>query len=300
MKASDQSRFARLRSEPFVWPVAGFVVLWTVLVILPLLLLVLYSFLQVRGFKVDWVLDLQTWTRLFESGRWEVTTRTLRIAIVVTLIELVIAFPFSLWLAKGCKSKLVKAIVLTLLTIPFFLDVSSRTIVWRPIFGTQGPLNTMLVDLGLVDTPVKWLLFSDFSVHFGMIAPYFPTMVFPIFLVMSLIDDEYIEASRDLGASPLQTLFLVIIPLSMPGILAGIVFTLVPTMADHAVPQLMGGFTVNLLGRSVESALTALKYPTAAALSTFIIILLAALLAALVLLLHRRGGLAGVFGALSR
>lgn len=300
MKASDQSRLARLRSEPLVWPVVGFAGLWTVLVIVPLLLLVLYSFLQVRGFKVDWVLDLQTWTRLFESGRWEVTTRTLRIATVVTLIELVIAFPFSLWLAKGCKSKFVKAIVLTLLTIPFFLDVSSRTIVWRPIFGTQGPLNTMLVDLGLVDTPVEWLLFSDFSVHFGMIAPYFPTMVFPIFLVMSLIDDEYIEASRDLGASPLQTLFLVIIPLSMPGIVAGIVFTLVPTMADHAVPQLMGGFNVNLLGRSVESALTALKYPTAAALSTFIIILLAALLAALVLLLHRRGGLAGVFAALSR
>ena len=300
MKRGEQSAFARWRGAPWVWPVTGFVVLWSVLVVLPLLLLVLYSFLQVRGFKVDWTFNLDTWTTLFESGRWEVTIRTLRIAFVVTLIELLIAFPFSLWLAKGCKSKITKAAVLTFLTIPFFLDVSSRTIVWRPIFGTQGPLNTTLVDLGLVDAPIEWLLFSDFSVHFGMIAPYFPTMVFPIFLVLSLIDDEYIEASRDLGASPLQTLFHVIVPLSMPGILAGIVFTLVPTMAEHAVPQLMGGFTVNLLGRSVESALTALKYPTAAALSTFIIVLLAVLLAAFVLLLHRRGGLAGVFGALAR
>lgn len=300
MKMRQDSAFARWRGAPWVWPVTGFVVLWSILVVVPLVLLVFYSFLQVRGFKVDWTFNLDTWARVFESGRWQVTTRTLRIAVTVTLIELLIAFPFSLWLAKACKSKIVKAVVLTLLTIPFFLDVSSRTIVWRPIFGTQGPLNSVLVDLGLVDGPIEWLLFSEFAVHFGMIAPYFPTMVFPVFLVLSLIDDEYIEASRDLGASPLQTLSHVTIPLAMPGIMAGIVFTLVPTMAEYAVPQLMGGFTVNLLGRSVESALTALKYPTAAALSTFIIALLAALLAALVLLLHRRGGLAGVFGALSR
>ena len=300
MKSRQNSSVRRWRAAPWVWPVTGFVVLWSVLVVLPLVLLVVYSFLQTRGYKVDWTFSFDTWNTLFESGRWTVTTRTLRIALTVTLIELLLAFPFSLWLAKGCKSKTTKAVVLTLLTIPFFLDVSSRTIVWRPIFGSHGPLNSLLIDFGVVDAPIQWLLFSEFAVHFGMIAPYFPTMVFPIFLVLSLIDDEYIEAARDLGASPLQTLFLVIIPLSMPGVVAGIVFTLVPTMAEYAVPQLMGGFNINLLGRSVESALTALKYPTAAALSTFIIALLAALLVALVFLLRRRGGLAGVFGALKR
>ena len=125
-------------------------------------------------------------------------------------------------------------------------------------------------------------------------------MVFPIFLVLSLVDDEYIQASQDLGASPLQTLVYVILPLSLPGIMAGIVFTLVPTMAEYVVPWLMGGFNVNMLGRSVENALTALKYPTAAALSTFIIALLGALLATLSLLLRRTGGLAGIFETLRR
>ena len=300
MKKREHSAAARWLGPPWVWPVTGFVVLWSVLVVVPLVLLVIYSFLETRGFSIDWTFSFETWNRVFEKGRWVVATRTLRIALTVTLIELLIAFPFSLWLAKGCKSKATKVVVLTFLTVPFFLDISSRTIVWRPIFGTHGPLNSVLIDLGLIDAPIEWLLFSEFAVHFGMIAPYFPTMVFPIFLVLTLIDDEYIEASRDLGASPLQTLFHVIIPLAMPGILAGIVFTLVPTMGEYAVPQLMGGFNINLLGRSVESALTALKYPTAAALSTFIIALLAALLVALVLMLHRRGGLASVFGALHR
>ena len=282
------------------WPVTVFVVSWFVLVILPLLLLLVYTFLQSKGFRVVWEPTFATWATLFESGRWLVTVRTLRIAFTITAIELLIAFPFALWLAKGCRSPALKAVVLAALTIPFFLDLSSRTIVWRAILGRQGLLNTALMEVGIIDAPIDWLLFSEFAVHFGMLAPYFPTMVFPIFLVLSLVDDEYIQASRDLGASPLQTLVYVILPLSLPGIMAGIVFTLVPTMAEYVVPWLMGGFNVNMLGRSVESALTALKYPTAAALSTFIIGLLGALLAALALLLRRAGGLSGVFETLRR
>ena len=282
------------------WPVTAFVVSWFALVILPLLLLLVYTFLQSKGFRVIWEPTFATWTTLFESGRWLVTVRTLRIAFTITVIELLIAFPFALWLAKGCRSPTLKALILAALTIPFFLDLSSRTIVWRAILGRQGLLNTALIELGVIDAPIDWLLFSEFAVHFGMLAPYFPTMVFPIFLVLSLVDDEYIQASRDLGAGPLQTLVYVILPLSLPGIMAGIVFTLVPTMAEYVVPWLMGGFNVNMLGRSVENALTALKYPTAAALSTFIIALLGALLAALALLMRRAGGLAGVFETLRR
>ena len=282
------------------WPVAAFLVLWFVLVILPLLLLLVYTFLHSKGYRVVWEPGFATWTTLFESGRWLVTVRTLRIAFTITVIELLIAFPFALWLAKGCRSPALKAVILAALTIPFFLDLSSRTIVWRAILGRQGLLNTALIEMGLIDAPIDWLLFSEFAVHFGMLAPYFPTMVFPIFLVLSLVDDEYIQASQDLGATPLQTLVYVILPLSLPGIMAGIVFTLVPTMAEYVVPWLMGGFNVNMLGRSVENALTALKYPTAAALSTFIIALLGALLATLSLLLRRTGGLAGIFETLRR
>lgn len=282
------------------WPVILFVAIWSLAVVLPLLVLVLYSFLQTKGYRVEWEFSFDTWGRLFDSGRWIVVARTLRIAVTMTIIELVIAFPFAFWLSKGCKSAGVKAIILTLLTIPFFLDISSRTIVWRAILGSKGLISSTLLDLGVISNPIDWMIFSEFAVHFGMLAPYFPTMVLPIFLVLILVDDDYLDASRDLGASPLQTLFHVIFPLAMPGIIAGIVFTLVPTMAEYVVPVLMGGFMVNLLGNSVESALTALKYPVAAALSTFIVAILALLLAVLVFSTRRAGGLGSVFATLRR
>ena len=81
---------------------------------------------ETRSFVTLYQPSLKTWFSLFESGRWEVAVRTLRIALTVTLIELVVGFPFALWLAKGCRSKTTQAAVLTLLTIPFFLDMSSR------------------------------------------------------------------------------------------------------------------------------------------------------------------------------
>ena len=268
------------------WVVPTFVVVWVCLVILPLLIMVYPSF--------------KTWWSIIESGRWVAVVRTLRITTSLTLIQLLIAFPFALWLAKGCKSKITKASLITLLTIPFFLDPSSRIIVWRPILGTNGVINTVLMDLGIITEPMEWMLFSEFAVHFGMLAPYFPTMVFPIFLVLTLIDDEYIQASRDLGASPGQTLVNVILPLALPGIVAGIIFTMVPLMAAFVEPGMLGGGFVNLLGDSIEAALRNLKYPTAAALSTLVVILLAVLLVFLVLISRRRGSLGEIFQTMKR
>ena len=167
------------------WTVPTFIIVWTVVVIVPLFLLLLYSFLETKGFKVVWDPSFKTWDRFFETGRWTVTIRTLRIAIGMTVIELVLAFPFALWLAKGCRSQGLKAILLTLLTIPFFLDLSSRTIIWRALLGSNGVVNTVLMELGITSEPVEWLIFTEFSVFFGLAAPYFATMVFPIFLVAS-------------------------------------------------------------------------------------------------------------------
>jgi ABC-type spermidine/putrescine transport system permease subunit I len=280
--------------------IPAFVATWALVVILPLIIIVFYSFFSIKSYQVVYEPTVKSWVSLIESGRWIAALRTLRVAFTITAIELLIAFPFALWLAKGCRSKAVKAIVITLLTIPFFLDAPSRIIIWRAILGNNGIINTILIHLGAVDTPLEWLLFSEFAVHFGMIGPYFPTMVFPIFLVLTLIDDEYIQASYDLGASPGQTLVNVILPLALPGIIAGIVFTLVPLMAAWIEPQMLGGGFVNLLGASVEAALRELKYPVAAALSTVVIAMLATLLVVLIVISRKRTDLATIFQAMRR
>jgi ABC-type spermidine/putrescine transport system permease subunit I len=282
------------------WVIPAFVAVWVACVILPLIIVVFYSFFSIKNYQVVYEPTVATWISLIESGRWIAALRTLRVVFTITAIEFLIAFPFALWLAKGCRSKTLKAVIITLLTIPFFLDAPSRIIIWRAILGTNGIINTVLLHLGLIDAPIEWLLFSEFAVHFGMIGPYFPTMVFPIFLVLTLIDDEYVQASNDLGASPGQTLVYVILPLALPGIIAGFVFTLVPLMAAWTEPQMLGGGFVNLLGASVEAALRELKYPTAAALSTVVIAMLALLLVLLVVITRKRGDLGAIFLAMRR
>ena len=271
---------------------------WSFLVLIPLAILLVYSFFETKSFVTIYELTLNTWISLFDSGRWEVALRTLRIALTITVLELIIAFPFALWLAKGCKSKVTKAVVLALLTIPFFLDISSRTIVWRAILGQNGLVNVALLETGIISAPLEWLLYSEFSVHFGMIAPHFPTMVLPIYLAITIINDDLLKASSDLGGSPFQTLVRVIIPLSLPGILAGITFTLGPALTAWVEPGMLGGGFVNLLSHSIESAYTALRYPIVAALSAFIILLLAILLALLIVVVQRTASVAGIFRAM--
>jgi spermidine/putrescine transport system permease protein len=282
------------------WVVPLFLLVWIGMVILPLVILCAYSLFESRSFRTIYTPSLATWITLFDSGRWEVAIRTLRIALTVTLIELAVGFPFAVWLAKGCRSRSLRAIIISLLTIPFFLDISSRTIVWRAILGQNGLINSVLTGLGWIDRPVDWMLYTEFSVHFGMIAPYFPTMVLPIYLAVSFIDDELIEASSDLGASPFKNLTNIIIPLSLPGVMAGIIFTLGPALAAWVEPGMLGGGFVNLLSNSVESAYTALKYPILAALSTFVILLLAIMLIVMALLTRRFTDFGSAFKAMRR
>ena len=113
------------RLSPSRLAVPTFVAAWSFLVLAPLVVIVLFSFLQVRSYRIVYEPTLATWQSLVESGRWISAVRTLRVAITMTIIEFALAFPFALWMAKGCKSKRVKALLITLLTIP----VLSRRVV---------------------------------------------------------------------------------------------------------------------------------------------------------------------------
>lgn len=287
----------RAKAQPALLVIS---LVWFVLVIVPLAVLLVYSLFTTEYFETVYRPSLDTWISIFSSGRFEVTLRTLRIALTVTLIELAMGFPFALWLAKGGVSKGRSAILLSMLTIPFFLDMSSRTIIWRSILGQSGLVNTLLMSLGAIDQPLDWLLYSELAVHFGMVVALFPPMVVPIYLSISLIDDTLLEASRDLGATPWQTLSRIIIPLSLPGVMAGVVFTLGPALAAWVEPGMLGGGFVNLLSNSIESAYTALRYPVVAALSAFVILMLLLLLAVLYMLARRFGDISSTFRVLKR
>ena len=271
---------------------------WLFIVLVPLLVLFAYSFFESRNFQMIYRPSLETWSSLFSSGRFEVTLRTLRIALTVTAIELLIGFPAALWLAKGGAGKGTRAIVLALLTIPFFLDVSSRIIVWRGILDETGLINLVLLHIGLIAAPIKGMLYTEGSVHFGMLVSYFPMMVLPLYMSINAIDDTLIAAAQDLGASPARVLVDIILPLAMPGLVAGIVFTLGPALGSWVEPNMLGGGFVNLLSNSVDSAYSALRYPVVAALSSFVIVMVGVIFALLLWLTRRVGDLSSTFRSL--
>jgi len=273
-------------------------ILWVIGVLLPLISLLAISFIQGKGLGFIWAFTTKAYTDVLFGFRLEIIIRTLRIVAVVTLIEFLLAFPFALWLAKGLKDGWFKSVLLVLLVVPFFLSPAARTIVWRSLLGTGGLINTMLVSSGITDEPVSWLLFSEFSVHLGLIGPYFPSMVWPLFISFSLVDDELIKASRDLGANAWQTLINVVVPLSMPGIVAGLVFTAIPMLGDNVASALLGGGNVALIAESFDDLIRAMNYGGAAALASILVLALLAMLWLIRSTFARRGEGADLFKGL--
>ncbi|WOD15507.1 ABC transporter permease [Paraburkholderia kirstenboschensis] len=280
------------------WLLRSFLCIWLFVVIAPLVVLVAYSFFDSRNFMMVYEPSFKTWESIFTSGRFEVTVRTLRIALTVTLIELLLAFPSALWLAKGNCTKTTRAVVLALLTIPFFLDQSSRIIVWRGILDETGMINHVLMILHVIQSPIKGMLYTEAAVHFGMVVSYFPMMILPIYLAINVIDDTLISAAADLGATPARIVVDVILPLSLPGVLAGVIFTLGPALASWVEPNLLGGGFVNMLSNSVDSAYGALRYPVVAALSSFVVLMIGVIFAVLMFLTRRFADLSMSFRSL--
>lgn len=211
---------------------------------------------------------------MIDSGRIDVVLKTAQVAAIITLLCLACGFPMAVWLAKYARSNFVIQSIWICLTVPFFLDPAARTLSLRLMLGSHGVVNETLLRLHLVAQPVSWLLFSDFSVYLGLAGPYFPNMLWPIYLSILLIDDSLIEASQDLGAGAWTTFRTILLPLAIPGVLAGLIMTFVPLLGDNVVSALLGGERREYLADAVMSLSTSMNYTAAAALAPIVLALL--------------------------
>lgn len=282
------------------YPIVFFALSWLVFVILPLLLVVMMSFLKTKGIKIKWDWGFYSYMKMIQFGGDDVVLQTIRIGLTVTVINFLIAFPFAFWLAKTLKNISFKLLIFTALTVPFFLSPVSRVIVWRSILGLDGLLNNFFINIGLIDKPIEWLIFSEFAVHLGLMAQYFPSMVWPLYLSISLIDDETIEASLDLGAGIVRTTIWVILPLALPGVIAGIIFCLVPMLGDAVIPQQMGGGNILTISHSLSNYIGSRSYVLGAAIASIVLLVLIILIIILWFVLKPYGGLGKVFDQMKR
>lgn len=190
---------------------------------------------------------------------------TLRFSLLTWAVTLVLGFTIAYFLAFHVRSATMQTLLFILCTIPFWTSNVIRMISWVPLLGRNGLVNQFLVGSGLVDEPVEWLLFSEFSVVLAFVHLYTMFMLVPIFNSMMRIDRALLEAADDCGASAWQTLWNVIVPLSRTGILIGSIFVITIVMGDFVTVGVMGGQQIASVGKVIQVQTSYLQFPLAAA-----------------------------------
>lgn len=243
--------------------------LWVaVFLLVPYALLFCYSFWSVSSLQTiirHW--NLGNYGELLRTPMYlEVLFRSMKIAGAVTVLAMVLSYPLAYFLSFHAHLK--KDLLYQLVIIPLWVSYLVRAYAWKTILGSEGVLNTLLQYVHLVQHPVEFLLYSPFAVVLTLTHIYTPFAFLPIYSSLEHIPRELVEASQDLGASPLRTFWRVIFPLSLPGVLAGATFAFVLSLGDFLAPLLIGGASGIMISNIVVSLFgAAYDWPLGAAIS---------------------------------
>ncbi len=271
MKGATRNIFKRL----FITSISGWLIVFA---LLPLLIMLVISFLSHNNQQlIQPSFTLDNYRTLVDNIFVRIFFHSLWFASVVTALTLLIAYPAAYAISQS-KPK-TKPLLLMFMIIPFWTSSLIRTYGIMALIKVKGLLNTVLLALGLIHQPLQ-LLYSNSAVYIGMVYNLLPFMILPLYSNFEKLDHRIIEAARDLGASRSRILSQIIIPLSMPGIMAGVLFVFLPAMTLFYIPDLLGGAKGLLLGNLVEvQFLQMLNWPGGAATSIALTILLLTLLA---------------------
>ena len=241
----NSKAFVRCASIPYV-------VWMAIFVIVPLLFIVGYAFTNADGsFTLENFSDLGVYASVFKNSFLQ--------AAIATIICLLIGYPFAYILAHERPS--VQKVAMLLIMLPMWVNFLLRTYAWMSILENNGFLNPFFRAIGLIDylngigvlsTDYIPMINTSFAVVLGMIYNYLPFMIMPIYTVISGIDRRLVEAAQDLGANRIQTFTRLILPLSLPGVLSGVMMVFIPSVSTFAISRLLGGGLHWLLGDVID------------------------------------------------
>lgn len=236
----------------------------------PLLIVVVYSFAtrtRSGGTALSgW--NLEAYGKLGEPIVRDILFRSLWLALLTTVICLVVAYPFSYYLAT--RTPMVRNLMLVFVMIPFWSNFLVRNYAWRVLLGKSGPVSQLTEGAGLGETSI---LFTPVAVVLGLVYGFLPFMILPMYAAIERMDWSLVEASRDLGATGVQTFRNVTLPLSMPGVIAGSILVFIPSLGAYVTPEILGGAKTTLLGSYIVSQfLAARNWPVGASVSTVLMI----------------------------
>ena len=199
---------------------------------------------------------------------------SLKVALISTLLCLLLGYPMAYGIARATPTA--RNLMLMLVILPFWTSFLLRVYAWKGILADQGVVNRLLMATGLLTEPVQ-LLYNDFSMLIGMIYVYLPFMVLPLYANLVKADIRLVEAAQDLGASAWKTFWLVTVPLSRSGIVAGSILVFIPCLGEFVIPSLLGGADNIMIGRVVwDEMFSSNNWPRASALSISMIVLVIA------------------------
>lgn len=253
--------------------------LWVgVFLLLPYTLMFAHSLWAVRDGVMVHQWNWDNYKTLFSNPLYaEVLLRTMRIAGSVTVCSLLLGYPLAYYLAFQVGAR--KELQYQLVIVPLWVSYLVRGYAWKTILGSDGVLNGFLQYLHLTHEPVGFFLYSPFAVVLMLTHIYTPFVFLPIYAALEHIPRPLIEASQDLGASSWQTFWRVILPLSMPGLLAGATFAFVLSLGDFLAPLLVGGPSGTMIANVVQSLFgAAFDWPLGAAISVGILVITISLL----------------------
>ena len=252
-----------------------------VFLLIPIATIVVVSFWDYDFARIIPDFVLTNYREAFTAVTLRTYVNTLKYAAIVWAITVVVGFSVAYYLAFHIRTATMQIVLFLLCTVPFLTSNIIRMISWIPFLGRNGLLNSALIDAGLVDAPLEFLLFSDFAVVLAMVHLYVLFMVTPIFNTLMRIDRTLVEAARDAGATGFQTLTNVIIPLAKPGIAIGSIFVVTLVMGDFITVRFMSGGQSASVGLMMANQISLLQYPAAAAQAVILLITVLAIVAAI-------------------
>lgn len=271
------------------WTIGPILIWMVALFLLPLAMVFGVSFLTRSSFGgVELPFTFENYIRFFDPLYFKILWVSCVLAFFTTVICLVLGYPFAYIIARSPISY--RNILMLLIVVPFWTNSLIRTYAWIVLLRTEGVINTLLLQLGLIEQPLS-LLYNETAVLIGLVYTMLPFMVLPLYASIEKLDRTLLEASGDLGAKPWQTFGRVTFPLTLPGIWAGSLLVFIPSLGLFFIPDLMGGSKTVLIGNLIKNQfLTARDWPFGSASSIILMVLTLLFITAYILITKDKQG----------
>jgi putrescine transport system permease protein len=197
---------------------------------------------------------------------------SIKYALITTLLCLAIGYPFAYYMARSPKH--LQPMLLMLIMLPFWTSFLLRIYAWKTLLVNNGVINNILLSFGIIDSPIA-MMNNSFSLLIGMVYSYLPFMILPLYANLSKLDLRYLEAAADLGTSPFKAFWLITVPLSKAGIIAGCMLVFIPAVGEFVIPELLGGPSTLMIGRVLwDEFFSNNDWPMASAVAIVMILLI--------------------------